>query len=52
MCQVFVRHPVETQLVASMSNRWMYRYNARANFHHTNLSDETASADTMAAEKL
>jgi len=25
MCQLLVRHPVETQLVAS--NGWLYRYN-------------------------
>jgi hypothetical protein len=28
MCQLFVRHPVETQLVDS--NGWFYRYNGRS----------------------
>jgi len=50
MCQLFVRHPVETHLVAS--NGWLYRYKARANFHRMNLSDDAASSDTMAAEEL
>jgi hypothetical protein len=52
MCQLSVCHPVETQLVVCTSNGWLYRYNACANFHHKNLSDEAASADTMTAEKL
>jgi hypothetical protein len=50
MCQLGVRHPVETQLVAR--NGWFYKYNARANFHHMNLSDEAANTDTTAADKL
>jgi hypothetical protein len=50
MCQLFVRHAVETQLMTS--NGWFYRYNARANFHHMNLSDAVASTDTMAADIL
>ena len=47
MCQLFVRHLVATQLVAI--NRWFYRYNAGANFHHINFSDEAARADALAA---
>ena len=50
MCQLHVRHSVETQLVTS--NGCFYKYNARADFHHMNLSDEAANADTMAAHKL